>query len=77
VRTILLLAAAAVLTGCTISTDLGPGGFQGGRVKDRSLTGSNLPPRDDKDYGAAKQLGIDDAKKLQQNTGSRDTSGKI
>lgn len=76
-RKILLLAAAAVTAGCTISTDLGPDGFQGRRKVDRSLTGSNLPPRDESDLGSAKRLAPEDVGRLQQNTGSKDTGGKI
>ena len=72
VRTILLACIAATLTGCVISTDLGPGGFQGGRKSERSVTGSNLPPRDEADYGSAKKLAPEDVGRLQQNTGSKD-----
>lgn len=72
-RTILLLVSAAVIAGCTISTELGPNGFQGGRHKERDVTGSNLPPRDEGDRGAAKKLAPEDVGRLQQNTGSKDT----
>jgi hypothetical protein len=73
VRTILLLATVAALSGCTISTELGPGGFQGGRHVERNVTGSNLAPRDETDRGGAKRLAPEDVGRLQQNTGSKDT----
>jgi hypothetical protein len=73
VRTILLLVSVAALAGCTISTELGPGGFQGGRHVERNVTGSNLAPRDDADRGMAKKLAPEDIGRLQQNTGSKDT----
>jgi hypothetical protein len=76
VRTLLLLATAATLMGCTISTELGPLGFQGGRHVDRNMTGSNLKPRDAEDRGSAKALAPEDVGRLQQNTGSKDTSGR-
>ena len=72
-RTILLLLSVAALSGCTISTELGPNGFQGGRHKDRDVTGSNLPPRDDADRGSAKRLAPEDVGRLQQNTGSKES----
>ena len=72
-RTILLVVTAALLAGCTISTELSPSGFQGGRHKERDVTGSNLPPRDEADRGAAKKLAPEDISRLQQNTGSKDT----
>ena len=72
-RTILLLVSVAALSGCTISTELGPNGFQGGRFVDRDVTGSNLPPRDSADRGMAKKLAPEDVSKLQQNSGSKDT----
>ena len=70
-----MLVSVAALAGCTISTELGPNGFQGGRHKERDVTGSNLPPRDDADRGMAKKLAPEDVGRLQQNTGSKD-SGK-
>ena len=73
VRTILLLVSVAALAGCTISTELGPGGFKGGRHLERDVTGSNLPPRDEADRGGAKRLAPEDVGRLQQNTGSKDT----
>ena len=75
-RTILLLATVAALSGCTISTELGPNGFQGGRHVDRDVTGSNLAPRDADDRGSAKKLAPEDVGRLQQNTGSKDTGGR-
>ena len=72
VRTILLLVSVAALSGCTISTELGPGGFKGGRHVERDVTGSNLAPREDGDRGAAKKLAPEDVGRLQQNTGSKD-----
>lgn len=71
-RKILLLVSVAALAGCTISTELGPNGFQGGRYVDRDVTGSNLPPRDPTDRGSAKKLAPEDVGRLQQNTGSKD-----
>jgi len=41
----LLALAALLLAGCTISTELDPGGFQSWRRADRGVTGSNLPRR--------------------------------
>lgn len=73
VRTILLLVSVAALSGCTISTELGPGGFKGGRHVERDVTGSNLTPREETDRGAAKKLAPEDVGRLQQNTGSKDT----
>ena len=73
VRTILLLVSIAALSGCTISTELGPNGFQGGRHKDRDVTGSNLPPREEGDRGSAKNLAPEDVGRLQQNTGSKES----
>ena len=67
---------AALLGGCTISTELGPGGFQGGRHVERNVTGSNLAPRDETDRGGAKRLAPEDVGRLQQNTGSKDAGGK-
>ena len=67
-----MLATAATLMGCTISTELGPQGFQGGRHVDRNVTGSNLKPRDAEDRGSAKALAPEDVGRLQQNTGSKD-----
>ncbi len=75
-RTILLLASVVALSGCTISTELGPGGFKGGRHVERDVTGSNLAPRDATDRGAAKALAPEDVGRLQQNTGSKDTGGR-
>ena len=75
-RTIFLLVSVAALTGCTISTELGPGGFKGGRHVERDVTGSNLAPRDDADRGGAKALAPEDVGRLQQNTGSKDTGGR-
>lgn len=75
-RTILLLVSVAALTGCTISTELGPGGFKGGRHVERDVTGSNLAPRDATDRGGAKALAPEDVGRLQQNTGSKDTGGR-
>ena len=72
VRTILLLVSLAALSGCTISTELGPGGFKGGRHVERDVTGSNLAPRDEADRGSAKKLAPEDVGRLQQNTGSKD-----
>ena len=72
VRTILVLASIAALSGCTISTELGPGGFQGGRHVERNVTGSNLAPRDETDRGSAKKLAPEDVGRLQQNTGSKE-----
>ena len=72
-RTILLLVTAAALAGCVISTELGPNGFQNGRYKERDVTGSNLPAREDGDRGSAKKLAPEDVGRLQQNTGSKDT----
>lgn len=73
VRTILLILSVAALAGCTISTELGPNGFKGGRHVERDVTGSNLTPRDAEDRGMAKRLAPEDVSKLQQNTGSKDT----
>ena len=73
VRKILFLLSVAALAGCTISTELGPSGFQGGRHIERDVTGSNLPPRDATDRGGAKKLAPEDVGRLQQNTGSKDT----
>jgi hypothetical protein len=73
VRTILLILSVAALAGCTISTELGPNGFKGGRHVERDVTGSNLAPRDPEDRGMAKKLSPEDVGRLQQNTGSKDT----
>ena len=75
-RTILLLSSIVALSGCTISTELGPGGFKGGRHVERDVTGSNLAPRDPADRGGAKALAPEDVGRLQQNTGSKDTGGR-
>ena len=73
VRTILLLVSVAALSGCVISTELGPGGFKGGRHVERDVTGSNLAPREEADRGAAKKLAPEDVGRLQQNTGSKES----
>jgi hypothetical protein len=65
VRTLLLLATAAALSGCMISTELGPEGFQGGR-RSVSNTGTNLKPRDAVDASNVKALAPEDIARLQQ-----------
>lgn len=74
--TFFVALCAALLGGCTISTELGPGGFHGGRHVERNVTGSNLAPRDEADRGSAKRLAPEDVGRLQQNTGSKDTGGR-
>lgn len=67
-RTTLIAAfAAALLAGCTISTELDPRGFQYWRNKDRITTGSNLPRREGDDAGL-KSMEVQDVEKMQRGT---------
>ena len=65
--TLVLTLGAIVLSGCTISTELDPEGFQAWRKKNRSITGSNLPPRIG-DETTVKGMGVEDVEKLQRAT---------
>ena len=71
VKTTLFLAlAAALLAGCTISTELDPGGFQAWRKNDRGITGSNLP-RKEEDAGKVKEMSPEEARNMQRMGGSK------